>query len=269
MGVEIDWHEDVVSSLNLIGIEVECLPAENNFKLLYCNQKVLVNLISLTNSHQAAEVLALQQSFWNKGIYLIQLWEDIWSTRKDQVIGRLCSILGLNKRLHGRKGKIVVLNQQQTDEFLVLNHIQGSAKSKYKYGLEIDGLLVAVACFSGTRPMKRIGEEYKSIELIRFATAIGFTVTGGFSKLLQHLIKQVKPDDVMSYADRDWSLGQAYDLAGFQLVDCLPPAEIWLNENTLTRYFTHRLPDGLSVSETSSHYLKIFNTGNLKYILYL
>lgn len=269
MGVEIDWHEDVVSSLNLVGIEVEYLPAENSFKLLYCNQKVLVNLISLNANHHAADVLAMQQSFWDKGIYLIQLWEDIWYTRKDQVIGRLCSILGLNRRLHGRKGKIVVINQQQADEFLLLNHIQGSAKSKYKFGLEINGQLIAVACFSGTRPMKRIGEEYKSIELIRFATAIGFTVTGGFSKLLQHLIKQVKPNDVMSYADRDWSLGQAYHLAGFQLMDSLPPAEIWLDENTLTRYFTHRLPDGLAVSDASSHYLKIFNTGNLKYILYL
>lgn len=269
MGVTIDWQEDVISSLTVIGIEVEWLPTADTFRLLYCNQKVLVNLISLSDKHQAADALALQQSFWTKGIYLIQLWEDIWRTRKEQVIGRLCSILGLNKRLHGRKGKIAVLNQQQADEFLLVNHIQGSAKSKYKFGLEINGLLVAVACFSGTRPMKRIGEEYKSIELIRFATAVGFTVTGGFSKLLQHLIKQVKPNDVMSYADRDWSLGQAYDLAGFQLVDSLPPAEIWLNENTLTRYFIHRLPDGLSVSEASSHYLKIFNTGNLKYILYL
>ena len=74
-----------------------------------------------------------------------------------------------------------------------------------------------MATFSNKRKMSRQGPDYTSAELIRFATKDGFTVTGGLSKLIKHYMKMLAPNDLMSYADRDWSLGKGYLAAGFKL----------------------------------------------------
>jgi hypothetical protein len=264
LGVEIVWQDSVLIALANLGVGVLPITHEK-YNLIVCNENVVINLISLENHYAADELIALQSAYQLRGLNLVQLWEDIWHTRQKQVLGRIKSILGLNKRMHGRKGVISVIDQKQADDFLNTNHIQGTAKAKYKFALTIDGQIVAVACFSSTRPMTRIAADYQSVELIRFATLIGVTVTGGFTKLLKHFIKLLSPHDVMSYADRDWSLGNAYEQSGFQLVGITPPMQICLHKNDFSRSFPHRVdqatdPNGL---------LPVFNTGNLKYILYL
>lgn len=238
------------------------------YTLLLCNNRIIINLISLDNNYDPEALIELQTAYQLKNIQLLQLWEDVWQTRRDQVLGRIKSILGLNVRLHGRKGLITTIDQQQADDFLNANHIQASAKARYKFALKIDEEIVAVACFSNVRFMKRVSKEYRSVELIRFATRIGFTVTGGFTKLLKHFIKIISPNDVMSYADRDWSLGNAYEQSGFKLVGATPPAQIWLDKKELIRYFPHRFPTPVN-SSLNDDFLRVFNTGNLKYVLYL
>lgn len=277
MGIGLIWQNSVVIALQEAGIAIKSI-VYGKYDLLLCNDAVIVNLIPLQNDYAAEELLELQKVYQLKNINLVQLWEDIWYTRQQQVIGRINSLLGLNKRLHGRKGLINAITQKNADDFLSANHIQGSAKAKYRFALDVDGKTVAVACFSNIRFMKRIAVDYSSVELIRFATLTGFTVTGGFTKLLKHFINLVKPADVMSYADRDWSLGNAYEQSGFKLVKITPPAQIWLQNEEMVRVFPHRLPIAVQQSlnrvpnnkhEPVDGYFPVFNTGNLKYILYL
>lgn len=254
-------------ALQDIGLNITPIE-DGKYDLLLCNNRIVINLITLDNDYKAEELIGLQTSYQLKGIQLVQLWEDVWQTRENQVLGRIKSILGLNVRLHGRKGIVTVIDQKQADDFLNANHIQASAKARYKFALEIDGKIKAVACFSNVRFMKTVSMSYRSVELIRFATLMGFTVTGGFTKLLKHFIKIIAPNDVMSYADRDWSLGNAYEQSGFRLVGVTPPAQIWLDKRELIRYFPHRLPAQNNPS-LNDDFLTIYNTGNLKYILYL
>lgn len=275
MGVELDWQGSVLLALKDKGIEVEPFLHEK-YRLLLCNSLAAVHLIPLGSVYKAEELIALQRVYQLKGITLLQLWQDVWHSRSAQVLGRVESVLGLNKRLHGRKAKVISINQQQADVFLNDNHLQGSAKSRYKYALELEGELVAVACFSNVRYMKKIAAGYRSVELIRFATRMGFTVTGGFSRLMKHMIKTIGPDDVMSYADRDWSLGNAYQQSGFKLTGVTPPAAIWLRREDMHRFFSHRLPAGTLPERDVNHlvvpesgFIPVFNTGNLKYLLYL
>lgn len=260
----MDWKNNVSSVLQDLGLDIEYIEDEK-YNLLLCNHKLAVNLLPLNNDHNPYELIELQSRYQTKGIYLIQLWEDVWQSRTEQVLGRIKSILGLNKRLHARKATVIVIDQKQADFFLAENHLQASAKARYKFALNIEGETAAVACFSNLRRMKNT-TSYRSAELIRFATRTGYTITGGFSKLLKHFIKSVAPDDVMSYADRDWSLGNAYEQAGFKLVETTRPAQIWLDTQSMVRYFPHRLPEGAAADE---NFVPVYNTGNLKYILYL
>lgn len=242
-------------------------------KAVDCN--IVINCISLINDYKPEQALAIQQSYFERQFLLIHLWEDIWFSRKAQVLNRLGSLAGQNRRIHGRKTKALTLNKNQADLFLEDNHIQGPALARHKFGLSYNDELVAVATFSGTRLMKHKSEGYRSAELIRFATKPGYTVTGGLSKLIKHFASVVKTNDIMSYADRDWSMGKGYESAGFTFDSLIPPSEIWLDASTNKRYFHHRLPKACDNAEdlgdVRAHlrFVKIFNTGNLKYILYL
>lgn len=273
------WQLDFLETLTERGIRFK--NTETPGLVLLEDHQVAVHLVPLDTEQNPDAFIHLQDNFSQQGVTLVHLWEDIWLTRQPQVLGRIHSLTGLNRRLHGRKATVVAITQKQADDFLQQHHLQASAKVKYKFALMIAEEMVAVALFSAGRPMKQLGADYRSFELVRFATGIGYTVTGGFSKLLKHFINLVKPDDIMSYADRDWSLGNAYARSAFKLVETLPPATICLDQTSLNRLFPHRLPltlqsELMELDETRQRqqllhrgYRQIFNTGNLKYILYL
>jgi hypothetical protein len=267
LGIIPLWYRDVLESFSAFGFHLELIEDGAHRRLSFPERNVMVGLLSPELVADAAALVILQEEYKSKGIYLVYLWEDIWRSRMEQVAGRIRSILGLNKRIHGRKTEIIKIDQLAADGFLEQHHLQGTAKAKYRFALRDGDELVAVAAFSNLRYMKKGGPEYRSAELIRFATRTGYTVTGGFTKLLKHFSEVYAPQDVMSYADRDWSLGRAYEQAGFVLSEVTPPAEIWLDRLTLKRYFAHRLPAG--DGHDMGRYVRIFNTGNLKYMLYL
>lgn len=258
------WHNQLLTELAAAGLSYEIFP-NDHFELLSLHEgKVVLNLMSLNHPKLPEELVDLQTEHKLKNVQVIHLWEDVWLNKKEQVLSRLKSIIGLNFRIHARKTEVIRLSQKEADEFLSINHLQLSVGARYRYGLAIDNKLVAVACFSGLRKMHNGIINYRSTELIRFANLLETTVIGGFTKLLSHFIKHHQPNDVMSYADRDWSIGSAYERAGFTLVETTTPAAILLDKTTSIRTFPHRLGD----ISTRDQYLDIFNTGNLKYILY-
>jgi hypothetical protein len=265
VGVKADWVAEISDSL--LGVGISCKArSDDKYKLLVLDDgKLVLNLIAMVNTYNPSLLVQEQESFHERGILLVQLWEDIWLKKKEQVLSRICSLVGKNEKIHGRKTKIEVLDQATADQFLLTYHLQGSARARYKFGLIYNEELVAVASFSGSRLMKFKGPEYRSSELIRFACKSRVTVTGGFTKLLKHYIALVKPNDLMSYADRDWSNGKGYESSGFVLTEVQEPSYLWLDQSTLTRYFRHRKPE----ESLESNFVEIFNTGNLKYILYL
>jgi hypothetical protein len=280
VGINPFWQEDVFLTVQGIYHQAQIQCAEPYF-IIACDQKLLIHLVPVRNNFNPEELIELQKKHEANNILLVQLWEDIWLTKRSQVLSRINSFLGLNKSYHGRKAKIASLNLKQASAFLNDNHLQGYIKAKYHYGLMDNDKLIAVASFSEARPMKSKGENYLSAELVRFASVDGLTIVGGLSKLIKHFLKQVKLNDLMSYADRDWSLGKGYDKLGFQLSQITSPAFLYVDEENLTRYFPHRLPkeildefeaqNVLNLDDflVSNGYFKLFNTGNLKYHLYL
>jgi hypothetical protein len=120
--------------------------------------------------------------------------------------------------------------------------------------------LIAVATFSGARTMK-VGERMgkRSYELIRFASLKGYVVVGGMDKLLKKFTEEHQPDDIMSYADRDWSDGRSYDKLGFLKIENSLSQTFYINLKTLERHPINWLTDGTTQ-------LEIFNAGSMKFI---
>jgi hypothetical protein len=274
VGVNTNWFNDLKISLSKSGIVWEIIPHPYFILLNAVEHKVIINCVALLNDFDPVQLLNVQDNYFKQGILLVQLWEDVWRTRPAQVLNRLQSLFGKNKRIHGRKTLIVQLDKKQSDLFLEEHHIQGPVSARYKFGLQYEDELVAVATFSATRLMNTKAPGYRSSELIRFASKQGYTVMGGLTKLLKHFAALVKVNDIMSYADRDWSTGKGYQSAGFSLESAVPPLYLWFDPIAKKRYLPHRLPGKLVYDDSdqtvADHgFFKVFNTGSLKYLLYL
>jgi hypothetical protein len=202
----------------------------------------------------------LSESCRRRGILLVNLREDIWRYRNAQAKSSILSKLGLTETLHARKTEVSRISKPELDAFMNENHLMGSALCKYKYGLKIDGATVAAAAFAPFRKYIRNGATVRSSELVRFANLNGFTVAGGLSRLIAAFVNDRHPDDIMSYADRDWSDGAAYRRTGFAEAGSTPPAALLFDgERGVLRSLR---PDENPLDAT-------YNTGNMKFILTL
>lgn len=172
----------------------------------------------------------------------IVIWEDQWESRPEIVRSRVLSKLGLLEKIPGRLCELRRIPRPIADAFLEENHLQGAAASKIKYGMflpekyfrvlkrkpPVPELLMAVMTFSGPRTFH---DGTKSYELIRFAVRCNYHVQGGFSRLLQHFIREKDPDSIMTYVDLDWYSGRIYEALGFEPAGELPPIRYTVDKN--------------------------------------
>lgn len=153
-----------------------------------------------------------------KGYRLIHIFEDEWTYRQEQTKAKIRSILGMDdrKKLYARKCSIGDVDKNIAREFFDSNHIQGFASYTKAVGLYHDDELVACMTFR-----KRDDTEY---ELNRYATSK--RVVGGFSKLLKHVVRELKSSGVeriISFADKRYSDGNLYIANGWTHEYDTPP----------------------------------------------
>lgn len=211
----------------------------------------------------------------------VTLWEDLWLTKQPIVKSRIAALLGISERIPARLTQVRRLDRPTTLTFLQENHLQDAVLPKFKYGLflpkkhyrvlqnppETDEFLVAVAAFARPRHFVRGELPYHSYELVRFANLLNTTVVGGLDKLLSHFIKQHQPDDLMTYADLDWSDGQSYRKLGFEAISDTPPQLFRVDPVSMERYLPHRLPDGMTEqSAVERGFVAVYNAGSRKFV---
>ena len=97
------------------------------------------------------------------------------------------------------------------------------------------GMLVAVATFSNARKWVKGDKEIRSYEWTRYASLPGLRISGGMGKMLKTFIKEVQPDDIMSYADLEWSEGGVYSQLGFELEGQKEPVMFTVDPSTWKR----------------------------------
>lgn len=258
--------------------------------VLYFPERLLaIHLISLdkTNSLLPDTFVQLSDALAAEGIKVIHLWEDVWYSKKAVIQSRLRAAFGISQRIPARLTKVRRIDKPTLERFMDANHLQVSTNAKFKYGLflpknyqrilkddspatpfltqqmTIQGeALVAVASFSGGKNILRERGTFRSFELIRFANHLDCTVVGGLDKLLKAFVTELQPDDIMTYADRDWSDGRSYERLGFERMGATPPHTFWVNPNTWERHYAERLlPDDIGL-----HWIKVYNSGNWKFL---
>lgn len=115
------------------------------------------------------------------------------------------------EKIFARNCLVTKIDKKTAEKFIEEHHILGNAKFRYAYGMfqqrksgakennYIDKL-VAVATFSNARKWEKGDKIIRSYEWIRYACLENLRVVGGMGKLLNFFIKDVNPDDIMTYA---------------------------------------------------------------------
>ena len=189
----------------------------------------------------------------------IYLYEDRWRAAGPYVRERILAHLGFYRKIFARKCDIKRIDAVEAARFLELHHSYGTAKAKYKYGMFLGDELVAVSLFSSPRTIPRDIDgrrlPLRSFEWVRYASLSSSRISGGMSRMLARFVEDNDPDEVMTYADLEWSEGSVYVRMGFHEVGLREPVTFWVNPETFARERT-----------ADCGGIKITNFGSLKYL---
>ena len=216
-----------------------------------------------------------------KGIRLIQIFEDEWLNKKEIVKSRIKSILGIiENKIYARNCEIRELHSSVSQQFLDENHLQGNCNASVRYGLYYNNELISLMTFGGLRKNLGSTSEEGSFELLRFCNKLNYQVVGGASKLLKHFIENIKPHRIISYCDLRYSDGKLYKSIGFELVGQSKPNYYYIDKgfhNRENRYNyrkdilveKYHCPKDISEHKfcNSMGLYRIYDCGNLKFEL--
>ncbi len=176
----------------------------------------------------AATIKAVSQE---DGEYPLIITEDRWRSQRTMMEARLLAHLEIFSRIYARNCEIRRIEKAEAADFLSRNHSYGDAACRYRYGIFMKrhtghnrlngtvspGTLVAVATFSNARKWVKGDRTIRSYEWTRYASLPDIRISGGMGKVLRTFIRDISPDDIMSYADLEWSEGEVYRTLGFSL----------------------------------------------------
>ena len=187
--------------------------------------------------------------------------EDMWRGRPGMMMPRLLAQLGRFRSVFARNTVISRIGKEEAASFLDRCHSYRDAASRYRYGVFTKaGELVAVASFSSGRTWVKEGRTVRSYEWVRYASLPDVRVVGGMGKVLKAFEEDVHPDDIMSYADMEWTDGAVYERLGFIEDGIRPPVQFVIDPVSWVR-------TALSRADSVSGMFYHLNMGSVKYRL--
>ena len=168
-----------------------------------------------------------------KGVKLIQIFEDEYIDHQNIVFGKIRHILGFDKylgKVYGRKCDVMEIDKKTAFRFLEVNHIQSNIQSSVYIGAYYEGELVGVMSF--------LREKEGYWNLTRFATDITKLCCGVGGKIYSYFLKEYNPVYVKSFADRRWTMNMEdnlYTKMGFVLDEVLKPDYRYVEKGTYER----------------------------------
>ena len=168
-----------------------------------------------------------------KGIRLIQIFEDEWINHREICESKLKQICGLNgnPKIYARKCEIrEISDKTEAYEFLDKNHIQGRTVCTIALGAYYQNNLIGVMTF------KKEKEGYW--DLNRFATDINYQCIGIGGKLFKYFTRNYPFIEIKSFADRRWTTdptNNLYTKLGFAFDSFVPPT-YWYHNPKINPY---------------------------------
>ena len=261
IGKEIDI---LIPSLNL-GIEFNGLRWHSEFygkkdKNYHLNKTILCN---------------------QKGYSLIHIFEDEYVNNKDIVFSKLKHLIKKDydlPKIQGRKILVKEIYKNDAEIFLNKFHIQGFSSSTVYLGGFYNEELISVMSF------KNGGITNKDWELTRFATNYNYRYQGVGGKLFKYFIRNYNPKNVISFADRRWTINpnnNLYTNLGFELVSITKPDyryynnkidkfkrfhKFSLNKNKLSKLYGFPLTMTEKEMAIEAGFDRIWDCGLFKYV---
>lgn len=187
--------------------------------------------------------------------------EDMWRGRPEMMMPRLLAQLGRFRSVFARNTVVSRIGKEEAASFMDRCHSYRDAASRYRYGVFTKaGELVAVASFSSGRTWVKEGRTVRSYEWVRYASLPDVRVVGGMGKVLKAFEEDVHPDDIMSYADMEWTDGAVYERLGFIEDGIRPPVQFVIDPVSWVR-------TALSRADSVSGMFYHLNMGSVKYRL--
>lgn len=203
------------------------------------------------------------------GIRVFHIWEDDWLLKREIIESQLKHLFGLSKRrIWARKCEVRIIETDELRSFLDKNHIQGVVKSVVKIGLFYNDELISTMSFDKYEGRKKMSD--KEWNLNRFCNKLDTSVVGSASKLLNFFIKEFDPRRIISYADKDWSVGSLYEKLGFDRISETSPDYKYIIDGKRTHKSRFR-KSNLGYSEKESIFMeskgirKVWDCGKIKF----
>lgn len=218
-----------------------------------------------------------------KGIRLIQIFEDEFVLHKECLLHKLKHIIGADKdlpRVNGWACFVEVIDKETAESFLEKYHIQGFVEAKLFLGAFIKKTNEMVAVMS----FKMTNTDSFKWELTRYCSKWDYRYAGVASKLFTWFTRNYNPTEVKSFADRRWTsenCSNLYRQLGFKLEEVMDPNYRYYNASvdTVRRFhkfgfrkeILHRkfgLPLSMTEREMTEQlgYWRIWDCGLLRYV---
>lgn len=281
--------------------QLELIPAESRNSYsgeISCTKSPEAGSNTWLSQYRSSSYTAGIDSFFSKELPgdILFLFEDRWWAARELVQERILARLERFRSVFARKCRVLSGRGDQqlgerVREFLQRYHSYSSAKCRYRYALEHEGEIVAVATFSEGRPMVRKMEQpllnvpkdeqqnadiliFDSYEWVRYASLPGVRVVGGMGKLLNAFIDErftrIEPGtplEIMTYSDTEWSNGDVYTKLGFSYAGERPPVEYHVHKKTYQRLNQRLYEKEIQNGALPSDFYSIQNLGSKKFLL--
>ena len=228
--INIHYEKNIYNSVFESNLDFILYTTNNRFfinfygeKTVRCNHKSPKELLLIAESNQERMINIFVNEYLNNTQKINNVIKDI-----------VCS----KKKIAARKCLIKEVDKETASSFFNDNHLQGNTfASKINYGLYYNNELYAVMGFgnSNYHSMNTIAcndfFDSSRYELHRYAVKIGFTIIGGFSKLLSFFEREKSPTYILSYSANDWFVGDMYKKMGFNFTGYSAPRYYWIKNN--------------------------------------
>lgn len=249
-----------------------------DFDFYLSDRKIGIKILSNFADNELNVPKFQQQKRSNiKDIVSIQIFDDIWLSKKEIIKSRILNILNKNKfHIYARKCELVELSTKECSNFLNENHSQGNIGSSIKIGLKYNNELVSVMTFGKRRKNLGAVSNENSWELLRFCNKKMTSVVGSASKLFKYFLRTFDPNHIVSYADKCWSSdSNVYKQIGMKFVHQSDPSYFYIVGEMRKGRFAYR-KDQLLLCGYSKKYtehniclnnliFRIYDAGTFKY----